>query len=256
MANNNTRHNIRSEMANRAQAWGAPGEQPQHAPSTAPTGHNQRGGGHHHQHHHQQQIGGSLPNGLNVSIGTDEYSRAVAAAAKGGASAGAGGGQLQALAPNNNEFGGMEGPLPSEARAIIYQNCAGETAEQAEVYARRLLSTHRRVRVYKEELSAAVEEVQDMNDCLEKSSLVQTALSHELNDLDARIAALQRERELVQHQTDQEQHNSGRYASKHGEAKQRVDVLRTTIDSIAKDTQRGQMMLQQLVPNLQIDNYC
>lgn len=250
MASGNQRQQIRHEMASRAQAWN------EQAPGTAPAS--------------GKKVGGSLPSGLNASHGAaDDFVALHSGHYRGmspgtaGAGLGVGGSALKTsaalvVAPSNGEFGavgGMEGPLPSEARTIIHQHCSGDTAEQAELYARRLLSTHRRVRVYKEELSAAVEEAQDMTDCLEKSALVQAALRRELSDLDARIVTLQKEKQLVSMQAEQEARNGERLASKFHEAQQRVTVLRGTIDTIAKDTQRGQMMLLQLVPNLQIDNY-
>jgi hypothetical protein len=150
----------------------------------------------------------------------------------------------------------MEGPLPAEARAIIHGACSGDAAEQAEVYARRLLSTHRRVRVYREELQFAAEEVEDIKQLTQKNGLVCDALQREMQNIDERIAALMGERQLCQMQLEQEGKTLQRNEAKKEEATRRVDLLRSTIDNIARETQKGHMLLRQLVPNLQIENYC
>jgi hypothetical protein len=152
--------------------------------------------------------------------------------------------------------GGMEGPLPAEVRALIHGSCSGEAAEQAEVYARRLLSTHRRVRVYREELSAAVEEVDDIKSVAKKNTLVCDALKQEISSIDAKIQMLLNERQMCQVQLESEARNLARNEGKLNEGDRRVEVLRNTIDNITRETQRGHMLLRQLVPNLQIENYC
>lgn len=152
--------------------------------------------------------------------------------------------------------GGMEGPLPAEARALIHASCTGDAAEQAETYARRLLSTHRRVRVYREELQYAVEEVDDIRQVAQKNSIVCDALEKEMKDIDARIQALLSEKQMCQVQYEQERSTLQRNEGKRFEAERRVEVLRNTIDNITRETQRGHMLLRQLVPNLQIENYC
>ena len=151
---------------------------------------------------------------------------------------------------------GMEGPLPAEVRAMIHANCTGETAEQAELYARRLLSTHRRVRVYREELSAANEELEDLRQLTTKHHLVSQALRDEIVGIDEKIQQLLNERHLCEVQLQQEAHVVNRHESKKEEAERRVNVLRTTIDNIARETQKGHLLLRQLVPQLQIENYC
>lgn len=150
----------------------------------------------------------------------------------------------------------MEGPLPAEVRAIIHSTCNGDAAEQAEVYSRRLLSTHRRVRVYREELSAAVEESDDIKQVLKKNTLVCDALKQEIAGIDAKIQMLLNERQMCQVQLETEARSLARNEAKRDEADRRVEVLRNTIDNITRETQRGHMLLRQLVPNLQIENYC
>lgn len=155
--------------------------------------------------------------------------------------------------------GRLDGPLPKEARQIIYSSIQGgagsEAAEQAEQYARRLLSTFRRVRVYKEELQAAQEEVQDYHGLTSQSGLVSNAIRGEVADLDARIQELVNERQMALMQLEQEESKQQRLIQKREEAQRRVDALRGTIDSIASESQRGQMLLRQLVPNLNIENF-
>lgn len=159
--------------------------------------------------------------------------------------------------PGSVSSGGtMEGPLPAEVRSIIHTTCSGDGAEQAEIYARRLLSTHRRVRVYREELGAAVEESDDIKQVLKKNTLICDALKQEISGIDAKIQMLLNERQLCQVQLESESRTLQRNESKREEAERRVDVLRTTIDNITRETQRGHMLLRQLVPNLQIENYC
>jgi hypothetical protein len=150
----------------------------------------------------------------------------------------------------------MEGPLPAEARSIIHAACSGEAAEQAEIYARRLLSTHRRVRVYREELQFAAEEVEDIKQVTQKNMLVCDALQREMKAIDEKISALMSERQMCQMQLEQEGKALQRNDSKKDEAQRRVELLRSTIDNIARETQKGHMLLRQLVPNLQIENYC
>lgn len=160
------------------------------------------------------------------------------------------------LRPTSSSSAGMEGPLPAEARALIHSSCTGDAAEQAETYARRLLSTHRRVRVYREELQYAVEEVDDIRQVAQKNAIVCDALEQEMKDIDSRIQALLSEKQMCQVQWEQERAVLQRNEGKRAEAERRVDVLRNTIDNITRETQRGHMLLRQLVPNLQIENYC
>lgn len=207
---------IRDDMQRRAQAWGA-AEEPRTSAGS-----------------------GAFPDTLVVSSSHDN-------GALGGRPLSHGGGGQQ---------GGMEGPLPAEVRAIIHSSCSGDASEQAEIYARRLLSTHRRVRVYREELQSAVEEVEDVKGVLKKNTLVCDALKQEIGGIDAKIQMLLNERQMCQVQLESEARILTRNESKKDEAERRVEVLRGTIDNITRETQRGHMLLRQLVPNLQIENYC
>ncbi|RNF20498.1 uncharacterized protein Tco025E_03760 [Trypanosoma conorhini] len=149
----------------------------------------------------------------------------------------------------------LEGPLPAEVREIIYSQCSGERAELAERHARRLLSTNRRVRVYREELQSAVEEVGDVAQLLQQHQRVQDALRAELTDLDAQLERLLRERQLCELQLSQEEEARQRKDVKLRDAKERVNVLRSTIDTITKESLSGYVLLRQLVPNLNVENY-
>ncbi|RNF07774.1 hypothetical protein TraAM80_03148 [Trypanosoma rangeli] len=149
----------------------------------------------------------------------------------------------------------LEGPLPAEVREIIYSQCSGERAEVAERHARRLLSTNRRVRVYREELRSAVEEVGDVAQLMQRHQTVQDALRAELFELDAQIARLVRERQLCELQLSQEEEARQRKEVKLRDANERVNALRSTIDAIAKESLSGYVLLRQLVPNLNVENY-
>ncbi|EKF38563.1 hypothetical protein MOQ_001230 [Trypanosoma cruzi marinkellei] len=149
----------------------------------------------------------------------------------------------------------LEGPLPAEIREIIHSQCSGEPAEVAERHARRLLSTNRRVRVYREELQSAVEEVGDVAQMLQRHETVQDALRVELKDLDAQIERLVRERQLCELQLSQEEEARRRDEVKLRDAKERVSVLRSTIDTITQESLAGYVVLRQLVPNLNVENY-
>ena len=225
MAANNR---AREEMIRRANAWGLAGEAPSSsgpAPPTAPHGN-------HPSHHNNNMRMSADSNSLVLTGGAD-------------------------LRPGSSGLGQtMEGPLPAEARSLIHAACTGESAEQAEVYARRLLSTHRRVRVYREELQFAAEEVEDIKQVSQKNALVCDALQREMTNIDEKIAALMSERQLCQMQFEQEAKTLQRNEAKKEEAQRRVELLRATIDNIARETQKGHMLLRQLVPNLQIENYC
>ena len=169
------------------------------------------------------------------------------------------GGQLAVASSQQGGGSRLDGPLPKEARMIIHSSIQGgagtEAAEQAEQYARRLLSTFRRVRVYKEELQAAQEEVHDYQGLTAQSTLVSNAIKGEVSDLDARIQELVNERQIALMQLEQEEAKRHRLVGKREEAQRRVEALRGTIDNIASESQRGQMLLRQLVPNLNIENF-
>lgn len=220
MAQRNDR--IRDEMARRSNAWTRSGDEAGR-PHT--------------------------PNAL--ALPTPSSQRAIARDAGLGAAA--------LIAPSSTAsgvgVGTLDGPLPKDAREIINGSVTGDMADQAEIYARRLLSTYRRVRVYREELQAATEEAGDYRALIGKSQLVTNAIQQEMQTIDARIQELMNERNLCQIQFEQEAMNQQRLDGKAQESQQRVDALRSTIDSIAVETQRGQMLLRQLVPNLNIENY-
>lgn len=149
----------------------------------------------------------------------------------------------------------LDGPLPKEARQLIQQAVRGEEADQAELYARRLLSTSRRVRIYKEELQAAREEVDDYKTCVSQQQLVVNGLSSEAQRIDEQIRALQQELHIARTQQEAAYNEQMRMQHKQGEAERRVEALQSTIDTIASESQRGKLLLRQLVPNLNIDNY-
>lgn len=151
--------------------------------------------------------------------------------------------------------GALDGPLPKEARLIIQNAVAGDEADQAEMYARRLLSTSRRVRIYKEELQAAREEVDDYKTCVGQQQLVVSNLSAEAQHIQSQILALQNELHMSQMQHESALSEQRRMENKQFEAQRRVEALQSTIDTIATESQRGKLLLRQLVPNLNIDNY-
>lgn len=149
----------------------------------------------------------------------------------------------------------LDGPLPKEARMIISASVQGDEADQAELYARRLLSTSRRVRIYKEELQAAREEVEDYKSLVTQKQLVVAQLGSEAQQLEARIRELQNELHMAQMQQETALGEQRRMEGKQFEAQRRVEALQNTIDTIANESQRGKLLLRQLVPNLNIDNY-
>ncbi|ORC86149.1 uncharacterized protein TM35_000301890 [Trypanosoma theileri] len=164
--------------------------------------------------------------------------------------------QLQLTTSTGGNSGALlEGPLPPEVREIIYSQCSGEAAEVAERHARRLLSTNRRVRVYREELQSAMEEVRDVATLVQRHHTVQQALRREVEELDAKIAQLLREKQYCELQQQEEDQVTQRMETKLRDANERVELLRSTIDNITKGSMAGYLLLQQLVPNLHLDNY-
>ncbi|RHW67050.1 uncharacterized protein TEOVI_000777500 [Trypanosoma equiperdum] len=163
--------------------------------------------------------------------------------------------QLDPSVPSSSALAALEGPLPAEVREIIHNSCTGEDAELAERQARRLLSTSRRVHVYRAELQSAIEEVKDVEQLLKRHQVIQTALRTELNDLNGRIEQLLKERRLCEIQLQQQEDEEQRRAAKLQEANMRVDILRSTIDKITNETLAGHVLLQKLVPNLHVNNY-
>ncbi|CCW61885.1 unnamed protein product [Phytomonas sp. EM1] len=178
----------------------------------------------------------------------------------------------------------LEGPLPPEVRAMIAAACAssvpivrynelsagvphgiGENGtltvqepvavDEAERQARRLLSTSRRLKVYREELLTAQAEFSDVQGLVQKDTLVRQALETELADIDSRIAALIQERALCEAQFQQQGNLLARDSEKLAKAQERVSVLNEAIENMMKSTQTDQMMLRRLVPNLNIENY-
>jgi hypothetical protein len=159
--------------------------------------------------------------------------------------------------PSLGSVGAMEGPLPPEVRRLIAQACPADPVSQetAEQQARRLLSTGRRVKVYREELAAAEEEQRDWSAAAEQRHLVRSVLQSEVDDINARIQALLQERSLCEAQLRAEDEAASREQRKLAEAQERVAVLRRTIDDIVEETVVPRLMLQQLVPSLLLENY-
>ncbi|KAK7195161.1 hypothetical protein NESM_000440400 [Novymonas esmeraldas] len=157
--------------------------------------------------------------------------------------------------------GSMEGPLPPDVRRIIAQSCSGGAAEASAVVdateqqARRLISTGRRVKVYREELAAAEEERRDLSAAAEQHELVRAVLQGEVVDLNGRIQALLQERALVETQLLAQDDAASRVTRQLAEAQERVSVLRHTIDGIVEETTVARLMLRQQVPSLHIENY-
>lgn len=158
--------------------------------------------------------------------------------------------------PSASAFpGSMEGPLPSEVREIIRTTCSREKAEEAEMEARRLLSTSRRVKVYKDEMKAALEEFSDAKIECDRQELVTTALQEEARQLSAKIDALQKEKSICEDQIIQVEKVGLQRQKNLEQAQERVKLLRNTIDSINRETSMAHLFLRQAVPNLNIENY-
>lgn len=151
----------------------------------------------------------------------------------------------------------VEGPLPSEVRRLIRDCCGSDefAMEEAERQARRLLSVGRRVKVYRDELSAASEEASDLAATVEGQTVVCATLETEVAEIDRKVELLLQERALCVTQLQQAQHVKERRLQQWREAEERVRILRTAVDEISADTQLGQSALRQLVPNLHIENY-
>ncbi|KPA76509.1 hypothetical protein ABB37_07809 [Leptomonas pyrrhocoris] len=154
-------------------------------------------------------------------------------------------------------LGAVEGPLPPDVRRLISQSCGADpaTLDGAEQQARRLISTGRRVKVYREELAAAEEERRDWTATAEQRRLVRSVLQEEVDGINARIQALLQERAICEAQLQTEDAAAARETRKLAEAEERVTVLRQTIDGIVEETTVPRLMLQQLVPSLLIENY-
>ncbi|KAG5484024.1 hypothetical protein LSCM1_05876 [Leishmania martiniquensis] len=184
-----------------------------------------------------------------------------------GACGSCGGGGAAALLPSVTASlapaGAVEGPLPPDVRRIIAQSCTASSSgadtnamiDVLEQQARRLISTGRRVKVYREELTAAEEERRDLSTIVEERHLVRSALQSEVDDINARIQALLQERALVEAQLRAQDDAAARDARKLVEAQERVKVLRETIDGVVEETGVARLMLQQQVPSLRIENF-
>ncbi|KAG5509953.1 hypothetical protein GH5_07801 [Leishmania sp. Ghana 2012 LV757] len=179
-----------------------------------------------------------------------------------------GGGGTAILSPSvtasTEPAGTVEGPLPPDVRRIIAQSCTVSSSgadtnaiiDAVEQQARRLISTGRRVKVYREELTAAEEERRDLFATVEERQLVRSALQCEVDDINARIEALLQERALIEAQLHTQDDAAARDARKLAEAQERVRVLRETIDGVVGETMLARQALQQQVPSLCIENYC
>ncbi|GET86912.1 hypothetical protein, conserved [Leishmania tarentolae] len=185
-----------------------------------------------------------------------------------GAHSGSGEGGSEALSSpvtaSSVQAGAVEGPLPPDVRRIIAQSCTSSSSsgadtntvmDVAEQQARRLISTGRRVKVYREELAAAEEEHRDLSAAVEERQLVRSVLQREADDINARIQALLQERTLVEAQLHAQDDAAARETRKLIEAQDRVTVLRKTIEGIVEETSVARLMLRQLVPSLHIENY-
>ncbi|AYU77129.1 hypothetical protein, conserved [Leishmania donovani] len=186
-----------------------------------------------------------------------------------GAHSGSGEGRSEALSSSvtasSAQAGTVEGPLPPDVRRIIAQSCTSSSSssgadtsaiiDAAEQQARRLISTGRRVKVYREELTAAEEERKDLAAAVEERQLVRSVLQSEVDDINARVQALLQERALVEAQLHAQDDAAAREARKLTEAQDRVTVLRKTIEGIVAETSASRLMLRQLIPSLHIENY-
>lgn len=158
--------------------------------------------------------------------------------------------------PPSDSIVAMEGPLPPDVRRLIAQHCQDTSfIHAAEQQARRLLSTSRRVKVYRDELHAAEEEKRDLVGVVEQHSLVHDVLVQEMADLDARMQTLMQERQLCESQLRNEDEVAARDHAKLLEAQERVRVLKETIDGIEAETTVARLSLQQQVPSLHLENY-
>lgn len=158
-------------------------------------------------------------------------------------------------AAGSSFIGFMEGPLPSEVREIIRTCCSAEKAEEAEKEARRLLSTSRRLKVFREEIKAAMEELGDAKTECDRHELVAAALREEVLQLAEKIEALQREKAICEEQIIQVQDVGIQRQKKLRQAEERVQLLNNTIDTITRETSMAHLFLRQAVPNLNIENY-
>lgn len=186
-----------------------------------------------------------------------------------GAHSGSGEGVSEALSSSvtasSVQAGTAEGPLPPDVRRIIAQSCTSSSSssgadtnaiiDAAEQQARRLISTGRRVKVYREELTTAEEERNDLSAAVEERRLVRSVLQSEVDDINARIQALLQERALAEAQLHAQDDAAAREARKLTEAQDRVTVLRKTIEGIVEETSAARLMLRQIVPSLHIENY-
>lgn len=167
---------------------------------------------------------------------------------------------LQTSAPSallpNGGGGALEGPLPSAVRQIVQSACLNEaSSDQADVLARRVISGMRRSRMYEAELRASRDEEADISRASEQGGIVEAALSQELVGIDARIAELQREREICLAQREQQRAHQAKLDRKAAECSSRTGALRSALDELMKETQRMTIMLRQLVPNLNVSSY-
>ncbi|CCW66828.1 unnamed protein product [Phytomonas sp. Hart1] len=155
----------------------------------------------------------------------------------------------------HESFAGVQGVSPGlgENGALVVQ--APLAVEEAERQARRLLSTSRRLKVYREELQTAKAEFSDMQDLVQKDTLVRRALETELVDIDSTIARLMKERALCEAQFQQQDNLITRDSERLHKAEERVTVLNETIENMMQSTQADQLVLNRLVPNLNIENY-
>lgn len=195
--------------------------------------------------HAWAQMNGGKPTPLSQS-GTIDRSEAM----------GIGGSYHSLTQPNSSSLiGFMEGPLPSEVREIIRTYCSPDRAEEAEKEARRLLSTSRRLKVFRAEMKAAMEELADATVEKDRQELVAAALREEVEQLSEKIQALQKEKSICEEQILQVQEVGIQRQKKLSQANERVQLLKNTIDNITRETSMAHLFLLQAVPNLNIENY-
>ena len=126
---------------------------------------------------------------------------------------------------------------------------------QAEVFARRALAHRRLADLREREVQYAEQEKADSAKEVERKGAVATAMRAELGQLDQQLAALMVERQLVVMQLTDACQAEAQTRVRQGECELRLGVLQHAKTQHHKEASRGEAVVAQLVPTLDISQY-
>jgi hypothetical protein len=157
-------------------------------------------------------------------------------------------------APDAADEDVVDGPLPPQVRAAIYDSCRADAAAHAETFARRSLA-HRRVAQLRElESSGAQTELEAAKGATSSQVGLATALSAELSAVDEQIRQLRLEQHMIQVQLRSVHEAKSTAVVREVECARRLGALQGRAAFHANEAARHEIVVAELVPGIVIDD--